>query len=199
MKQKRILIVSFLLTCVLTSLFAKGDAVLEEFNSKLDSIGLEFKMPSDFVPVALYESKREDVDYFYAIRHKTKKVEIRYSIFPYKKSIKEPNHVEIGSDGSYEMLSYTVAVNIAGDDKNITKSGPMKEGFAESNFNADWGYIAFINPDSAFGEGYKKVIVIGLYKKEFGHSYHTILYDDSKVLDEVFQPALYSVIFKDKK
>ena len=197
--KKNIYICSFLLLLTFTTLFAKGDAVLEEFNSKLDSIGLEFKMPVDFNPVSLDISKREDVDYFYAIRHKTKKVEIRYSIYPYKKSIKEPNHVEIGRDGTYEMLSYTVAINIAGEDKNITKSGPMKDGFAESNFNADWGYIAFINPDSAFGEGYKKVIVIGLYKKEFGHSYHTILYDDSDVLNEVFQPVLYSVKFKDRK
>jgi len=198
MIKKIIFTTSILFVFTVSSLFAKQDKVLEEFNKQLDSISLECIAQEDFVPFKIDISKCEDVNYYYAIKNNKKKIEIRYSIYPYKKSIKEPNHVEIGSDNSHEAFTIVVVENIAGDSKNIEKFIRMKEEVAKKDFNADFGYIAIVKPKSNYGKGYKKAMIIGLYKSEYGFSYHTILFDDDKVKDVNFQPLFYGVKFKNK-
>ncbi len=198
MSKTKINIFIFLLIS-LSSVFAKGDKVLEEFNKQLNSIGLEWTQPADFIPVELDESKREDVDYFYALRHKSKKFEVRYSIFEYRKSIKEPGHVEIGSDGSHQMFTTVVVENIAGDEKNILIFQKMKADEVKKKYNADHGYVALVKPESEFGKGYTRAMIIGLYKSGFGFSYHTILFDNDGDTSLNIEPIIYSVRFKDKK
>jgi len=196
MLKKRIKICIFIFIFSLTSVFAKGDRVLEEFNKQLDSIGLVFTMPPNFKPTSIIEN--DDVLYYYAIKHVSKKVEIRYSIFPYKKAIKEPGHVEVGTDNMHKEFTYMVVANIAGDDKNIDSFKYMQDDMVKNNFNADYGYMALVTPQSGYGKGYKKTLIVGLYKSGFGFSYHTILYDKNNA-DENIMPQLYSVRFKDKK
>jgi hypothetical protein len=170
--------------------------VLDIFNKKLDSIGLQFIIPDGFQPSPVFDS--DDVVFYYAIRYIKKKTEIRYSIFPYEPSIKEPNKVQIGSDNYHKAFTYTVVVNIAGDEKNIKTFKHMHDDIAKKGFNADYGYIAIVKPESGFGKGYKNAMIVGLYKSGFGFSYHTILFDESGS-DENVLPQFYSVRFKDKK
>lgn len=199
MNKNHIYAIFFLLILSITSLFAKGDKVFEEFKKQLDSIGLEWTQPADFIPVELDESKREDVDYFYALKHKSKKFEVRYSIFEYRKSIKEPGHVEIGSDNSHQMFTTVVVENIAGDEKNILIFQKMKVDEVKKKYNADHGYVAVVKPESNFGKGYTRAMIIGLYKSGFGFSYHTILFDNDGDTSLNIEPIVYSVRFKDKK
>ena len=187
MKQKRILIISFLLTCVLTTLFAKGDADLEKFNRELDQVGLSFILPPGFKPAAVLDN--EDVLYQYAIKHVDKKFEIRYSIF----SAKEYSQVR-----DIDHVAFTLAVieNIAGDSSNVLRSTQFDKNAVKSEFNAELGSSAIVIPDSDYGKGYKNAMIVSLFKTNAGSVYIVFLFDDINVIRDGFDQTFHSIKFK---
>ncbi len=172
---------------------------LAEFNRQLESNGLIFVIPADFIPWEIDKNKCEDVNYYYAIKHKSKKLEIRYSAYPFIKAVKEPNHVELGSDGTYKMFTLTVLLNIAGDEKNLLGSAEFDRDAVKDEFNADWGSSYLVKPESNFGKGYKLAMIIALYKNGSGHGYSTFLFDDYKEVQPEIMAAFHSMKFRPDK
>lgn len=194
--MKKIIAICSLILISAVSLKAGGDQTLEEFKKQLKGVGLEFIIPFNFEPTPVIDN--EDVLYYYAVKHKKEKIEIRYSIFPYVKGVKEPDNVIVGSDNYHKDFTYSIVANIAGDDKNIETFKYIDEDVVKKSFKADVGYLAVVKPESGFGKGFKKAMIVGLYKSGFGFSYHTILYNEDKN-DENILAQFYSIRFKDKK
>jgi hypothetical protein len=199
MRKKLFYITSVILFCSISFLSAKQDKNIEEFKKEMQSVGVEFKMPKEFLPVEFDPEKCEDVKYYYAIKHKIKKLEIRFSLYPYVKSVKEPNQVIIGSDNSYKAFTFVVLVNIAGEDKNILKSTEFFKDAVKKEFNADWGSSFMIKPESKFGKNYKTAMVVSLYKSGYGYIYVTYLFDDFKEIYPEFMASFHSIRFTDNK
>lgn len=196
MNMKRVFIGFILFVLSMSYLWAKPDKVLEEFNRQLQANNLVFSMPADFIQVKIDPVKCEDVNYYYAVKHKNKKLEIRYSTFPYEKAIKEPGHVQIGSDDSYEVFTTVVIENIAGDERNIIESAQFDKDAVKAEFGADWGSTTLVKAGSGFGDGYKYAMIISLYKSGSGYAYITYLFDDVNEIMNEFNQAFYSLKFK---
>lgn len=181
-------------------IYSQNNSTLEEFREMAINIGVEYSMPNDFTPFELDKNKRKDVNYLYSIKHKNKNIEIRYSLFPYQKGIKEPNRLILSSDKFHKMFTYTVVMNIAGNEKNVEGFYSFKDEDAKKLFNADVAYFAVVKPESTFGKGYNKAVIIGIYKSLFGFSYHTILLENDNIIsDEELRRYSFSVKFKNKK
>lgn len=178
----------FLFAISITSVFAKGDKVLEEFNKQIVENDLVFTMPVDFIPTSVDLDKCEDVNYYYAIKHKTKKIEIRYSIFSYDIVLDE-------NDTVYASLMVAVINNISGEDKFI-KFTKLNKDNGLLNYNADFGATIIVNPKSEFGKGYKYAVIIALFKKDSRNVYITYLVDDITDLSTVFDKSMFSLKFK---
>ncbi len=178
------------------SAYKNHSKVFAEFNRQLRAVNLKCYIPAGFAPHELNESGRKDVNYYYAVKHQTEKIEVRYSIFPWSKSDSG------GINSSSSFLGFTICVieNISGTTiKKTDKFSEIKADVVKKVFNADSGYMAVVNPKSDFGKGYNRAMIIGLFKKDTGLSYHTILFDEEKISDINFQPLFYSVRFNDKK
>lgn len=179
---------------------SQNNSTLEEFKLMALNIGVEYSMPNDFTQFELDINKRKDVNYLYSIKHKSKNIEIRYSLYPYQKGVKEPNRLILSSDKLHKMFTYAVIMNIAGNEKNIEGFYSFKDADAKKLFNADVAYFAAVKPESNFGKGYNKAIIIGIYKSHFGFSYHTILLENDNIIsDEELRRYIYSVKFKNNK
>ncbi len=195
MKKSLLYICPVIVFVLITAAQSNQNKNLEEFNKELRAVRAVFTMPSDFVPVEIDLKKCEDVNYYYAIKHSKKKLEIRYSLYPYEKAVKEKDHVEIGSDAMYKEFTFTVLVNIAGEDKNILKSVEFDKAAVKQEFNADWGSTSIVKPGTGFGEGYKYVMITSLYKSGSGYVYVTFLFDDYKEIQGEFLLAFHSAWF----
>ncbi len=185
MKQK--IIASLLFVFFIASLFAKGDSSLVEFNKQLDATGLLFIMPTDFKPCKIVEN--DDVLYNYAIKHKNKKIEIRYSIF----SAKDYNQ---RSDVDHAVFTLAVIENIAGDTKNILRSTQFDKNAVKSEFNADFGSSVLVNPESSYGKGYKQALIVTLFKNNVGSVYVVYLCDNIFEIQNDFDKTFHSIKFK---
>ena len=169
---------------------------LESFKNKLKSINAVYLAPWDFVQTRHSLVEKEVVDYQYAIKHKKEKLEIRYSITPYVKPVKETNKVIIGSENLYKAFTLTVLMNIVnGKKENIFSGEILDKTKAKSDFNADWVAIYVMKPESDFAKNYKYVHLLTLYKKNAGQVYIYYLFDDFKLAENQLMPMLKSVSF----
>ncbi len=170
--------------------------VFEEFTKQLNLIGLKCHIRPGFMPYKLDEQKRNDVNYYYAVKHLTENVELRFSIFPRPKT----SNNKIDETTGFFAFTLCVVENIAGKELSKGKKiDRIKDDIVKKVFNADIGYMAIVEPESNYGKGYKKAMIIGLLKKGVGYSYHTILFDEGKNDNINFGQLFYCVQFTDNK
>lgn len=197
MKMKSICISCMIMIFSVSVLSGDQYRLPEVFSRKLQANSLVFKMPADFAPVKIDPEKTLIVNYFYALKHKKKKLEIRYTTYPFEKPSDEPDRKRAGSDKIYKILSYTVAANIAVEEGNILQSVILDSDAVKADFGADWGSTSLLKPGSKFGEGYQRVMVIFLYKSGSGYACISYLFDDSDDIKSEIGGAFYSLRFKE--
>jgi hypothetical protein len=128
-----------------------------------------YDAPPGYNPVEVKENP--DVKYHYAVIHPSKESEIRYFILPFDSIPGEKNaDVKIKHD---ETFAYSVffadVLNLRGvADKNLPDMYEIKEEKLEKNYNADKGWITYIEAKSQFAQGYRYCMVTCLYKKGIG-------------------------------
>lgn len=166
-----------------------------EFYKLLKLTDMKFTMPADFQSVEVDIEKCEDVNYCHALKHRTKKLEVRYVIIPYRPAVKTEKKVMVGSDLTYRISSSTIISNIAGDDSNILKTVEFKPEDVKDDFNADWGASTVMNTESKFGEGYKLVVVTSLYRSKKGEAYIIFLFDNYRDIMKEYNDAFYSLMY----
>lgn len=183
----------------------KGDAAVndkqadlklpDEFSKLLKLTGMTFVMPDGFAAAEVDVLKCEDVNYFYAIKHSKKKLEVRYVIIPYRQAVKTESKSIPGSDSTYRVSAYTIASNIAGNEANILKTVEFNPQDVMTEFRAEWGASTVIKPESGFGDGYKMVVITSLYRSGRGEAYIIFLFDNYKEVKKEYDEAFYSLVF----
>jgi hypothetical protein len=174
-----------------------------DFEEKVKSLGLEFSKPEGYEEVA--PKQNGDAAYDYALRHPTKKYEVRYSLQPipagalqkYKEwSAKENKDGTIMTDPNlmFELKFRAIMANITGKGD----AGPSQHFNPESvkaEFGADSGIVAPTEMNSQFGEGYKMCLLVGIHKKDIGDVFIFHLFDDLSEIKEDHMAIFYALKF----
>lgn len=174
---------------------AAGAGLPAEFAKLLKLTGMSFTMPADFTAVEVDILKCQDVNYFHAIKHREKKLEVRYVIIPFRQPVKSETKIMPGSDSIYRISANTIAANIAGDESNILKTVEFKTEDVKNEFHADWGTTSVMKPDSGFGDGYKFAVITSLYRSGRGEAYIIFLFDNYKDISREYDEAFYTLMY----
>jgi hypothetical protein len=190
---------------LLVSTFCFSDE-LTDFQQLCDKADMAFSIPDGFKPVKV--KKNPDVLYQYAVKHTSKKVEIRYSIFSLKDEVKEYNEylkhkndtankkiILLDPNKGYELFAATVVMNISQSEKTkgITEFKPEA---VKHDFNADWGTSFYIENNSQYGKGYKYSCVVAIHKHYIANAFIVYLFDDGKEIKEEMLTSFYNLKFK---
>jgi hypothetical protein len=189
------------ITGAIACLSFSSSALPETFAKLLDRNKMTFAAPKDYTEVPVVEN--EQMDYEYAIKHKTANFEIRYAIRPLDTELenyrqwektKKQGDIMIHPDKLYEGLMDVTVLNISNG--NI----PAKETFppdaVKKEFNADWGATTITTIGKEFGQDYKYCLMVALNKKGVGNAYIFFMSDDGQVISEHFDEAFHCLTFK---
>ena len=194
---------SLMLLFVSTFCFSDELSTFQQICEKTD---MTFTIPDGFMPVKV--KKNPDVLYQYAVKHKSKKVEIRYSIFSLKDEVKEYNEylkhkndkanikmVLTDPNKGYELFAATVVMNISQSEntKGITEFKPEA---VKHDFNADWGTSFYIENNSEYGKGYKYSCVVAIHKHNIANAFIVYLFDDGKEIKDEMLSSFYNLKYK---
>ncbi len=162
----------------------KGDP----FDKILKDYDLRFTFSKDFKVIPTKENP--NLYYDFAIKHKIKKLEIRYFIgLPPAKM----DGVDFEKTELYKIQALTTAANVCQCMDKIRKNDLNADTL--SLFNANWGANFFQDPTSEFGKGYKASIVTALHRKDSPDLYTIFLFDDFETVKVEIQEAAFNLKF----
>jgi hypothetical protein len=174
--------------------------VKNDFQPMLAESKMKFAQPADFDPVPVKPNRH--VLYQYALKHRAKKLEIRYSLWPlekrlaeFRKTPKESGTVMLDPNTAYQTFTTALAMNIAGNGRLLSKA-EFKPENAAREFNAGWGSSTFVECGSGFGEGYRYAIIVALHKDDAADAYIIYLFDDGKEVQQEMMAAFYALKFE---
>ena len=164
---------------------------------------MTYSIPVGFNPVEVKQNP--DLLYQYAIKHKNKKLEIRYSIFPLKDEIEAYNAglkdktknkiVLIDPNLDHELVAISAAMNISRSP--ITQeNNTFKPDAVKQDFNADWVTSYYIENNSEYGGGYQYSLVVAIHKKNIANAFIVFLFDDDKDIRNEMFSSFYNLKFK---
>jgi hypothetical protein len=167
---------------------------------------MTYSIPEGFNPVEVKQNP--DLLYQYAVKHKNKKLEIRYSIFPLKKDVEAYNEYLINKNNNakkkiilidpnmdHELLAITAVINISRSE-NTKGINEFKPDAVKHDFNADWGTSYYIENNSDYGKDYKYSMVVALHKKNIANAFIVYLFDNDKEISNEMLSSFYNLKFK---
>jgi len=145
----------------------------DSFQQLLQQTGMRLTVPSGFVQAPVVANG--DVEYDFALKSETVKLEIRYRIWPFEAQSKRlPNRNSV-----FMTMMMTMALNISnGTEPKATRYPP---GDVKSEFGADAGATCAVQTDSEFGTGYKFCVISVIHKDDVADAYEFYLCDDPRV------------------
>lgn len=165
------------------------------FEQLLDDGGLRLDKPDDF---EIQTPETNDVlSYEYAIKHKEKKLAVRYAIRPIKmveidyqdphNAAPEPNHL-------FPMLFQSLIADFSrGGNSPSNEYSPDD---AKSKFNADWAAVAVMDVTRDFTEEYDQLLLLALHKNNASDAYVIVLFDEYAGVKAEISTVLNSLTFK---
>jgi hypothetical protein len=148
-----------------------------EFARLIHANALRFALPPGFSPTPIVVN--EDVVYDFAVKSKTKKLEIRYHIWPLKPS-SQSGEVDINS--LHQAMLLSMVLNISNGKRGSVQAYPEES--VREEFGADAGATTMISCDSDFGKGYSKCLISMIHKDNIADAYVFFLSDDPQVVGE---------------
>lgn len=164
---------------------------------------MTYSKPEGFKPAEVKQNP--DLVYQYAVKHRDKKLEIRYSIFPLKKEVEEYNKylkgtlkkniMMIDPNIDHELSAITTAMNISRSEipREFNASIPAPN---PNDFNADWGTAYFVENNSEYGKGYTYSLVVAIHKKNIANAFIVYLFDDDKDTRNEIISSMHNLKFK---
>jgi len=136
------------------------------------------------------------LSYEYALKHRSKIIEVWYAIRPIKMvaieyedphgSAPEPNHL-------FPLMFQTLVSDFAGSGSSPSNEYSASE--ARTKFNADWAAAAVMNVNPDFSNEYQQVFLLALHKNNASDAYVIVLFDDYADLKAELNAALTSLKF----
>jgi hypothetical protein len=155
----------------------RGQTIPTAFSRLLDANSLRYAIPPGFTSTPVITNR--DVEYDCAVRSKTKKLEIRYRIWPLKQSDQAANS-DINS--IHQAMLLTMALNISNGQQGPTQAYPSNS--VREEFGADAGSTTMISCNSDFGKGFQKCLISVIHKDNVADAYVFFLFDDLKVVTQ---------------
>lgn len=161
----------------------------EPFEKIISDYQLQFSFSTEFQKTGTKENP--NLYYDFAIKHNTKKLEVRYLIgsLPPKLDGMDFEKIEL-----YKQQAFTTAANVCQCMNKIKKSDLSADTLAL--FHADWGANFFLEATSEFGAGYKYSIVTAVHKKDLPDLYTIFLFDDFDSVKQEIQNSAQNLRFK---
>lgn len=179
----------------------QSDTYPKLFTSLLQRAHMKLEKPEGYTETAPIENRQ--MNYEYALKHPTKRFEVRYAIRPLDSMIidykahmktKKEGDIFINPNKFYESSLQATLLNISGGElPEITVFGSKA---VKDEFNADWGATAFVNVGEEFGQDYKFCMVVALHKDDLGDAYYFYLADDRQVIIDTMMDAFHSLKFQ---
>ena len=141
------------------------------FEQLLTAAGIDFFEPADAPYRDLKPHKNRLEKYDFGIVSKEEKLEIRYSIKPYKTD-------EFLSQNPHLLTMRAVASIATNEEDYIISALEMGQQALQNDFNADWGMTYFFTPKKEFSR-LPHCRMIALYKEGKGTAFVFYLFDDA--------------------
>ncbi|MFP9113665.1 hypothetical protein ACLI1A_06965 [Flavobacterium sp. RHBU_3] len=199
--MKPLRIFTLLLIAFTSFSFTASSGLPEDFKKLLDRNKMSYIPAEGYAEVPVIAN--DQMEYEYAVKHKTVALEVRYAIRPmdneiteYKKWLKNKpkGSTMINPDNLYEALFQTTLLNISGG--NLPEIGPFPPAAVKSEFNADWGASSITTAHGGFAGKYKYCFAIALNKKGVGNAYIFFMANDQQLITDHFEEAFHSLKFK---
>lgn len=194
------LLATILLSTLLTVAEGQNSVVsVKEFTDQIDSIGLKFTMPNNYIEVAVIQN--EDLFYSFAMKNKNADFEVRYSIWSIKPNLVEyekckttPGCTMVHPNNIYKGIAEANILNMtAGKGANM---GGFPKNAVKSEFNADIGGSSFFEFDCKFGKGYKYGQMVVLHKDDVADVIITFMSNDKSKHSDLMKEPFHSLTFK---
>lgn len=158
-----------------------------KFQELLTQNNMQFTVPADFAPTAIIEN--DNVQYDFAIRSRSKKMEIRYLIVPINKNQSNKN-------AAYEQTLVIMAAVISNGTSIQPNHYPPRS--AQKEFGADAGCTGMVSVNATFGKGYKTCLLSVIHKNDVADGYVFYLFDDKEDLIDVLadEKTFHALRFK---
>lgn len=198
--MKNTLILLFCLLMLFSS-FSTDTNSSQSFFDLLEKTKMEFKMPESFIVGSTIENNQ--MNYEYVIKNQVKKFEVRYAIRPlgsmienYKEKLKnkQPGDYLTDPNKYYSASFQAITFNIS-EGKNAGRQ-EFDKNAVQSEFNADWGAMTFVETGKSFSQGYKYCMMVAIHKDDCADAYIFFMADDKEKIMELAFPAFHSLKFK---
>ncbi|RTQ47879.1 hypothetical protein EJV47_18340 [Hymenobacter gummosus] len=168
------------------------------FQKGLTEAGMAYTAPASWKAVPVRPNG--DMNYEYALKHPTRKFEVRYAIRPLAGLLREyaaakkKGEVMVDPNNFHEGTLQAMLLNISGG-----QDAPVQEFDAQAvrqEFGADWGATSLLTPSPSFAPGYKYCMVVALHKANRADAYYFYLAANKADLEPGMEPAFHSLRFR---
>jgi len=192
-----------ILTAIITAFTVtddKGKIIkADEFQNFIDTIGLQFIMPADYVETYVKENK--DLWYSFAIKDTKADFEVRYTVWSLKQTIVKyekcklkANCTMVSPNVIYKGRIQTNVLNMTGGQNWDIRSFPPQA--VKKEFNADVGGSSFFEFNSEFGIGYKYGQMVYLHKDNVADVIITYMSNDKTTHSDLMMKSFHALTFK---
>lgn len=181
--------------------FVNPNGIRKIYPFLVERAQMTFTSPEWYVETDLIENPH--MNYEYAIKHETDKLEIRYAIRPidemladYEEREKNKKEGEVNNhpDSLYPAIAMAVGFNITG---SMPELAPFPPEAVKAEFNADQGVMTRVVPREGFDGGYEQCFMIVIQKNGLGTAYVFYMFDDPEMLLKYAMPAFQALKFKE--
>ncbi len=201
MEAKIIVFVTFVLSAFTLVQDEKKIVKIDEFQSYIDPLGLDFQMPENYEET--YVRQNRDLWYSFAIKDKSADFEVRYTIWSlqsaleaYNKCLQEKNCTMIDPNNIFQGRIQANVLNMTGGAGSDIGAFPAKA--VKKEFNADIGGSSFFDFHCSFGKGYKYGQMVFLHKDNVADVIITFMSNDKSTHSNLMDKSFHSLKFKSK-
>lgn len=165
-----------ILLLVAVTTFCQAQELPPDFSKILDQNSLVFSFPQGFTPVPVVDN--HDVQYDFALKSQSEKLEIRYRIIPigwYKLSADQDTSM------TRHAMLLTMSMNISNSNGELPQTHDFRTNDVREEFGADAGSLAAVSSNSDFGKGFQRCVINVFHKNKVADAYVFFLFDDIKV------------------
>ncbi|MBZ4191112.1 hypothetical protein [Niabella beijingensis] len=177
-----------------------------QFEDLLQKASIRFTRPNGFDTTAVLS--KTGVAYQYALKHKTKQIEIRYYVNLLKERAETYRKIRISTppgknpatpdpNEEYRLTFSLLNLNTAADPVRPYFNKVYSKEKVTREFNADWGATMGYAPAPDFAKAYSFCILIGLHKADCADVYIFYLFNKTEVFDDLPMADLYALRFSD--
>ncbi len=164
------------------------------FTALIDESEMRLQLPEGYREKAVRPN--EVFDYDRAVASPDGRLEIRYTVRPFKRlhieyddphgSAPDPNHI-------FPLMFQSVATRLSGGGYTPTKEYPVEQ--ARQLFNADWAAAGVFDVAPDYGSQYKQGLVLAMHRSTVADAYVVFLFDDYAAVKKELKQVLSSLAF----